>query len=184
MEHSKENGPHTTVVRKFAESDIPVMVVRFAEHHWPKSAEIFEEYLREQQAGDRVVWVADVDDQFAGYITLKWSSLYKPFRDRQIPEIMDLNVLPPYRRIGVGLKLLVTAESEAATRGDVVGIGVGLYGGDDGGYGAAQRLYVTHGYIPDGRGVTYDYQHVVPGSSVSCDDDLVLWFTRQLKKSS
>jgi GNAT superfamily N-acetyltransferase len=184
MEHSEEKGSHTTVIRRFAESDIPVMVVRFAEHHWSKPAEIFEEYLREQKAGDRVVWIASVDNEFAGYITLAWRSQYQPFRDRQIPEVMDLNVLPPFRRGGVGLKLLVTAESEAATRGDVVGIGVGLYGGDDGGYGAAQRLYVAHGYIPDGRGVTYNYRHVVPDSNVQCDDDLVLWFTRQLKRSS
>ena len=100
MEHSEEKGSHTTVIRRFAESDIPVMVVRFAEHHWSKPAEIFEEYLREQKAGDRVVWIASVDNEFAGYITLAWRSQYQPFRDRQIPEVMDLNVLPPFRRGG------------------------------------------------------------------------------------
>ena len=61
----------------------------------------------------------------------------------------------------------------AASRSDPVGIGVGLYGGDDGGYGSAQRLYVKCGYIPDGRGLTYKYQPVVPGDRVLCDDDLV-----------
>jgi GNAT superfamily N-acetyltransferase len=184
MERSEWHSHHRIVIKEFDGSDISVIVSRFAEHHWPKPVEIFEEYLREQKAGDRAVWVAHVDGHFAGYITLKWQSRYKPFRDHQIPEIMDLNILPPFRKIGAGLKLLVTAESEAATRSDIVGIGVGLYGGDDGGYGAAQRLYVTHGYIPDGRGVTYNYQHVVPGNSVPCDDDLVLWFARQLKRNT
>ena len=180
MRLSEEMVFHTIVIRRFVESDIPVIVPSFEEHHWPKPEETFKEYLLEQQAGGRVVWIANVDNKFAGYITLTWWSQYQSFRDCQIPEIMDLNVLPPFRRIGIGLKLLVTAESEAATRSDVVGIGVGLYGGDDGGYGLAQRLYVKSGYIPDGRGVTYNYQPVVPGDCMPCDDDLVLWFTKRL----
>lgn len=181
MERTKDRKSHRIVINDFDKSHIPEIVEKFAAHHWSKPAKIFEEYLLEQNAGDRFVCVAYVDKQFSGYITLKWHSQYKPFHDRQIPEIMDLNVLPPFRRLGVGLKLLATTESIAASRSDVVGIGVGLYGGDDGGYGSAQRLYVKCGYIPDGRGVTYNYQPVVPGASVLCDDDLVLWFTKQLK---
>ena len=49
----------------------------------------------------------------------------------------------PRRKIqaGVGSMLLDIAEKEAAIKSDVVGIGVGLYAGHDGGYGSAQRLY-------------------------------------------
>ncbi len=77
--------------------------------------------------------------------------------------------------------LLDIAESKAATRQDTVGIGVGLYAGEDGGYGSAQRLYVKRGYIPDGKGVTYNYHPTTPGKSYFLDDDLVLWFTKTLK---
>lgn len=83
--------------------------------------------------------------------------------------------------MGIGSLLLDTAEKAAATKSEVVGIGVGLYAGADGGYGAAQRLYVKRGYIPDGKGVTYNYQPAIPGNSYPLDDDLVLWFTKKLR---
>jgi hypothetical protein len=83
--------------------------------------------------------------------------------------------------MGVGSQLLDLAEKEAATKSGAVGIGVGLYTGEDGGYGAAQRLYVKRGYIPDGKGVTYNYQPTIPGNSYRLDDELVLWFTKKLK---
>ena len=36
------------------------------------------------------------------------------------------------------------------------------------------------GYIPEGKGVTYNYDHTIPGNSYPLDDDLVLWFTKKL----
>jgi GNAT superfamily N-acetyltransferase len=107
---------------------------------------------------------------------LKWQSSYKPFHEKSIPEIKDLNVLPPFQKQGIGSELLDTAEEAAKIQANLVGIGVGLY--ED--YGTAQKLYINRGYRPDGRGVTYNYQPVVPGSSVCIDDDLVLWFTKEL----
>jgi GNAT superfamily N-acetyltransferase len=159
---------------------IPLISEAFNQIGWNKPASIFEEYLKEQEIGARIVWVAHVYDQFAGYITLKWQSLYPSFKAQNIPEISDLNVLPAYRKMGIGSLLLDTAEKAAATKSEVVGIGVGLYAGEDGGYGAAQRLYVKRGYIPDGKGVTYNYAPTVPGNSYPLDDDLVLWFTKRL----
>jgi hypothetical protein len=47
-------------------------------------------------------------------------------------------------------------------------------------YGAAQRLYVRRGYIPDGRGIIYRGRTVNFGEAVTADDDLVLCFTREL----
>ena len=62
-------------------------------------------------------------------MTLLWTSAYGPFADRQVPEVADLNVLPRYRRQGIGNALLDRAESAASARSAVVGIGVGLYAG-------------------------------------------------------
>jgi GNAT superfamily N-acetyltransferase len=125
--------------------------------------------------------VAHVQDEFAGYVTLKWRSQYQSFQEQSIPEIVDLNVLPHYRKIGIGSLLLERAEKEALTKSQIIGIGVGLYAGEDGGYGPAQRLYVKRGYIPDGKGITYNYEPTIPGNSYPLDDDLVLWFTKKLR---
>ncbi|MGV8948528.1 MAG: GNAT family N-acetyltransferase [Candidatus Paracaedibacter sp.] len=168
--------PPEITIRPLAQSDIPIIIAKFAEHNWAKPSSTFENYLQEQQKGERVMWVAYVKDEFAGYITLKWQSNYQPFCQSKIPEIMDLNVLPSFRNIGVGSKLLEIAETTASTQSNLVGIGVGLYDG----YGEAQKLYIKRGYVPDGRGIPYNYQPVVPRSTVTLDDDLVLWLTKKL----
>jgi GNAT superfamily N-acetyltransferase len=127
-----------------------------------------------------LVWVAYIEKQLAGYVTLTWHSRYKQFALKKIPEIMDLNVLPQFRGIGIGSKLLNIAEKEASTKSNIIGVGVGLYGGNDGGYGPAQIMYIKHGYIPDGSGVTYKYNHAIPGNNFPLDDDLVLWLRKCL----
>jgi len=48
-------------------------------------------------------------------------------------------------------------------------------------YGNAQRLYVLRGYVPDGRGLTYDCWILEPMESTVNDDDLVLFFTKRLE---
>lgn len=133
----------------------------------------------EQQEGTRQIWLAFDETQFAGYVTLTTESLYPPFKKNQIPEIMDLNVLPPFRNKGIGTLLIETAEREAFKENHTVGIGVGLYGD----YGQAQKLYISRGYQPDGCGITYNYQPIEPGKSVCLDDDLVLWFTKTSRKT-
>jgi GNAT superfamily N-acetyltransferase/Ser/Thr protein kinase RdoA (MazF antagonist) len=161
---------------------IPSISEAFNQIGWNKPPSLFEGYLKEVEQGARLVWMAHLHDQCAGYVTLNWQSQYESFAAARIPEIMDLNVLPPFRKVGVGSMLLDIAEKEAATKSEVVGIGVGLYAGTDGGYGPAQRLYVKRGYIPDGKGVTYNYDHTIPGNSYPLDDDLVLWFTKKLRR--
>jgi len=170
--------PEGVTVEPLTESHIPVIVEAFAQHNWSKPRSTFEGYLKDQIERKRMVWVALQDHQLAGYVTLLWESRYEPFRTSHIPEIVDLNVLPPFRQSGIGSLLLDTAERESSQRCDQVGLGVGLYGGPDGGYGPAQKLYINRGYIPDGRGVTYDYKTVTPGDTVPLDDDLVLWLMK------
>ena len=167
-------------IRSLTEEDIKAIVSSFHQIGWDKSASLFEGYLKEQEAGERLVWVAHFKGEFAGYVTLKWQSGYLPFKEQNIPEIMDLNVLPSFRKMGIGSLLLDAAEKEALTKSQIIGIGVGLYEGEDGGYGPAQRLYVKRGYIPDGQGVAYTDQSTIPGNSYALDDDLVLWLTKKL----
>lgn len=172
-------------IRLLSEEDISAIVDEFQKVGWPKPAEIFFSYLLEQNMGSRLAWVAYVEDQLSGYVTLKWESKYEPFFIDNIPEVMDLNVLPQFRELGIASRLLSIAETEAATKSDNVGIGFGIYGGDEGvhdqGYGAAQRLYIKRGYIPDGKGGTYNYKRVKPGGSYPVDDDLVLWCIKKLR---
>jgi GNAT superfamily N-acetyltransferase len=162
------------IIKNFSSSDINTIVSAFAPFY-AKPASIFEKYLQEE---DRKVWVAynEIASRVAGYITLKLKSKYQPFAVDNIPEIMDLNVLPPFRNQGIASKLLDIAEAEAAKVSDIVGLGVGLYKD----YGSAQKLYIKRGYIPDGNGITYDYNIVNPGSMVCLDDDLILWMRKRL----
>lgn len=166
-------------IRKLEETDIHVIVSAFENSGWQtKPSNIFERYLNEQNEDKRICFVVYVGHKFAGYVTLKWHSEYKRFYKNNIPEISDLNVLPVFRRRGIGSALIKRCEELAANKSDFVGIGVGLYSD----YGEAQRLYVKHGYIPDGEGVTYDYEYAIPGKEYQLDDELILWFTKKLSR--
>lgn len=176
MTNRTDSSDHHLQIRLLTEQDIQPVAAAFATLGWDKPASQYERYFAEQNAGDRVVLVAFVAEEFAGYVTIVWHSHYPPFADAQIPEIVDFNVLPRYRRQGIGSRLMDKAEALIGERSAVVGIGVGLYPD----YGAAQRLYVRRGYIPDGRGVAYNEQSVRPGQAVPVDDSLVLFFTKDL----
>ncbi len=169
-----------TSIYTFEAPHIPAMSEAFNQIGWNKPVSLFTGYLKEQEAGERLVWVAHVQDKFTGYVTLKWQSQYPLFKAQNIPEIMDLNVLPGFRKIGIGSLLLDTAEKAAAMKSSIVGLGVGLYSG----YGAAQRLYIKRGYIPDGRGITYDGIYVEPGSVHRVDDNLILWLIKRFQRCS
>ena len=56
------------------------------------------------------------------------------------------------------------------------GIAFGLYAD----YGAAQRLYIKRGYVPDGRGLHYGVTPARPGQCYRLDDELVLYLLKRL----
>lgn len=163
-------------IRELQEQDPPLISAAFDEIGWNKPVAQNERYLREQEIGSRDVLVALVDGVFAGYVTVDWKPEYAPFQDNRIPEVQDFNVLPRFRRMRIGTALMDRAESLVLTRSDTVGIGVGMYPD----YGNAQKLYVLRGYIPDGRGLTYNYKVLKPLERTINDDDLVLYFTKSL----
>jgi ribosomal protein S18 acetylase RimI-like enzyme len=158
-------------------ADLDDIVAAFAALGWGgKDRTQYERYLREQSECVRPVVIARWDGVFAGYVTVLWRSPYEPFAAANIPEIQDFNVLPAFRRRRIGSALMDEAERLIAARSNVVGIGVGLHHD----YGAAQRLYVLRGYLPDARGITSHGARMNWGDSAKIDDDLVLWLTRTL----
>jgi len=166
----------TLKIRSLCEEDPAQISVAFDQIGWNRPAEQYEAYLREQDAGDLHVPVAISGEVFAGYVTVKWKPGYAPFADACIPEIQDPNVLPQNRRCGIATALMGRAEALVRERSSTVGIGVGMYPG----YGNAQRLSVLRGYVPDGRGLTYNEEVLPPMAATVNDDDLVLYFTKQL----
>jgi GNAT superfamily N-acetyltransferase len=167
----------TPVIRLLESKDIPEIAEAFHQLGWNKPASQYERYLREQSLGLRPVFVAFVNEEFSGYLTICWHSLYEPFRKQNIPEIVDFNVLPKFRRQGIGTKLMDMAEDTIAKVNPIAGIGVGL----DPDYGAAQRLYVLRGYVPDGRGLHYRDRYVKYNEQITVDDELALYLTKELK---
>jgi len=168
------------VLRPLQSTDIAQVVAAFAALGWGgKDLLQFDRYLAEQEAGTRVTRFAFVEGLFAGYLNVLWRSGYPPFAAADIPEINDFNVLPTFRRQGIGTALMEEAERVIAGRSPIAGVGVGMSEG----YGTAQRLYVQRGYVPDGRGLMTHERPVVEGESVVVDDDLVLYYTKQLKSA-
>lgn len=170
-------GNTKSLIRPLESNDIPEIAEAFKKLGWNKPASQYERYLAQQELGVRDVYVAFVDGQFAGYLTICWESSYRPFLVNSIPEIVDFNVLPRFRRMRIGTQLMDKAESEIAKVSPVAGIGVGMTGD----YGAAQKLYILRGYIPDGRGLHWRDHHVHYHEDVTVDDDLALYLTKELK---
>ena len=164
-------------IRLIACNDFDLIEASFKAQGWNKSATQFEEYFKQQQENQRVVFLAFFAGNFSGYGTVKWVSDYLPFKQMNVPEISDLNVLKKYQGLGIGRALIEMAEQVIFENHKISGIGVGLLPD----YGAAQRLYFKLGYKPDGFGITYQNQRCQYGSNVIIDDDLVLWMTKSLK---
>ena len=136
----------------------------------------FERCLAEQAAGNRLVLLAVLEDA-VGYVQLNFKPLYPPFRRFNMPEVQDLNVVPEARRQGIGAALVAFCEDEVKRRGGSdIAISVGLYPR----YGAAQRLYVQRGYVPDGAGACYDDVPVTNGELRAMDDLLTLKLIKPL----
>lgn len=164
-------------IRGLQEQDILPIAEAFDSIGWNKPVSQYQRYLAEQIKEVRKVLVAFENDKFAGYLTIVWESNYLPFKTGQIPEIQDFNVLPNARRKGVGTKLMDKAEEIVSQTSAIIGIGVGM----DADYGAAQRLYVLRGYVPDGRGIVWQNRFPTYGEQVTVDDNLNLYFIKELK---
>jgi len=168
----------TIKTRPMQESDIAVLAEEFGiKQGWKgKDEEQFAKYFAEHVSGTRHVLVAEFCGSPAGYVTLLPNCATGPFTDRHIPVVCDFNVLIKFQRQGVGTALMDAVENLAKETSDTICLGVGLYTS----YGAAQRMYIKRGYIPDGSGVWYNDKNLLPYEPCLNDDDLVLYLSKKL----
>lgn len=170
---------HDLTIRAMGEEDIGSLTETFCFPWTTKQAtrEKWKRYYVEQQNHARTVYLLEAQNQLIGYGSLLRISEYPSFKEKGIPEINDVWIHEEMCNQGFGQKLIASLENMARKVGyKKVGIGVGLYKD----YGAAQRLYVQMGYIPDGMGVRYKSSYVTPGEQYLMDDDLILWMKKTL----
>lgn len=164
------------VIRALQSSDCQKIHQSFVAQGWKKPAAKYYQYLDLQEQGIRDFLLATYENEFAGYLTINWTSHYPPFKERGIPEIVDFNVLKKFQRRGIGTALMDEAERRIQQVSPIAGIGFGITKD----YGAAQILYIKRGYIPDGRGLLLDGESLDYGQQVTISDDLVICLTKSL----
>lgn len=174
MAFSLEND---VFIRSIKETDIDVILRNYAEQGWPKQKEVFKKYLDGQKNNSLYVFIAECDNDIAGYVVLYPDTDIGPFAAKKIPVISDFIVFEKYQRNGIGNKILDEAEKKASELSDKVQLGVGLHYG----YGSAQRVYIKRGYIPDGTGVWYNDLKLEQYANCKNDDDLVLFLIKDLR---
>ncbi len=164
-------------IRSMIPEDAKVYYDTYLSYGWHPKMETYENYYREQQNGERLVFVPEYEGKVVGICTLVLHPTEGPWGGQNIPEIVDLCVFFHIHKSGIGSKLLDVAEAEAAKRSDKVFLAVGCHSG----YGPAQRIYVKRGYIPDGSGVWYQNRKLDQYAPCVNDDDLLLFMSKELK---
>lgn len=161
-------------IRAATTGDIQALYTIAAKMKAAHEKDYFERCFSE---GRRVLALAETGGEAVGYAIVNYTPTYPPFRRLNIPEIQDLNVVPDARRNGTGEKLVAWCEAllKSEGHGDAA-ISVGL----DASYGAAQRLYVRMGYVPDGAGIAYDDVPVTKGELRPVDGLLTLKLVKSL----
>lgn len=165
------------IIKQCVEEDIKTLNQFVSKNVHPIENQYFQTAFQEQIDGKRLILLARINGELAGYAHLNFYPQYAPFRRLGIPEIQDLFVAHDYRRQGVGEFIITECEKLAKSRGaSEIGLGVGVSGQ----FGAAQRLYARMGYIPDGAGVVFDRQPVNAGEMRPVDDRLCLMLIKSL----
>ena len=164
-------------IRSMVPEDAKVYYDTYMSYGWHPQIETYENYYKEQEKSERIVFVAEYEGKVCGICTLVLHPKEGPFAGKGYPEIVDLGVFFHIHKQGIGSKLLDVAEAEAAKISDTVFLAVGCHSG----YGAAQRIYVKRGYIPDGSGVWYQGKVLDQYAPCVNDDDLLLFMSKKLK---
>ena len=164
------------LIRSMRTDDARIIYEIYLSYGWRPSIETYENYYREQKENKRKVFIAEYKGKESGLCTLVMEPAEGLWAGMKIPEIVDLSVFIRARNKGIGNKLLDVVEQEAAKVSDTVYLAVGVHSG----YGAAQRIYVKRGYIPDCSDAWYQGKQLEQYAPCCNDDDLLLFMSKRL----
>lgn len=114
--------------------------------------------------------------EIAGYVFVYYKCRWGGLANCELPCIIDLKVFEKYRRNGIATSLMNVAENIARRYSDKIYLDVCL----NSEYGAAQRLYVKRGYVPDGKGIYYEEKVCDTNALCKNDDELTLCMVKEL----
>ncbi len=166
----------TITVRSMMPEDVKVLYDTYLSYGWHPNIETYENYYKEQEEGKRLVFIAEYEGRVSGQCTLVLNPDEGPWKNKGIPEIVDLTVFFDVHNKGIGSRLLDAVEAEASKISKQVYLAVGVHSG----YGPAQRMYVKRGYVFDGSGVWYQGKQLEQYAPCVNDDDLVLFMLKEL----
>ncbi len=161
------------LIRNIIQEDAEIICAEEIAQGWNQTVDKYYTRLADYAAGKAICLVAEFKGNVAGYINVYPNG---PQGDSGRCEIIDFGVLEKYRCHGIGTKLMDVAEQIAKEYSDTVWLGVGLHSC----YGSAQRMYCKRGYIPDGTGVWYGDKVAEPYRNYCNDDELALYFSKEL----
>jgi len=165
------------LIRDMLESDTEIITEEEHLQGWVhQKVEKYKQRLQDVAAGKCVALVAEYKGNIAGYFNVYFNTMCSLFGGQGYPELIDLGVLKKYRNHGIGNILMQVAENISRKYGDIVVIGVGLHRD----YGAAQRMYVKRGFIPDGSGIWWRGKPLEPYADMKNDDEVTLYMTKKL----
>lgn len=163
-------------IRSMIPEDAKILYDTYLSYGWHPNIETYENYYKEQEAGKRLVFIAEYEDNVCGQCTLVLDPEEGPWSKKGIPEVVDLTVFFDVRNKGIGNRIMDVVEEKASKISNKVYLAVGVHSG----YGAAQRMYVKRGYIFDGSGVWYRGKQLDQYAPCVNDDDLVLFMSKEI----
>jgi len=109
------------VYRPMIPADIDHLFSEFQAQGWEKPRGVLEGYLNDQENGERIIFIAEINGEDAGYVTLYPEAKdAPPFREKHFPEIKDFNVFKKFQRRGIGTGLMDRIEAAASGIADTV----------------------------------------------------------------
>ena len=167
----------TLRIHPLLKNEIPTTIELFAATVYDGNYAEARTHFDESVNGPSDTFLAYVEGDLAGFVTIRWESHNEQFKREGIPFIHHLLVFGDYQGQGIANALLDAAEQLIGTRASQAGICVGIFDA----YGPAQRLYAKRGYIPDGRGVCQWHRPIKAGEELTVDHDLIIWMIKALK---
>jgi ribosomal protein S18 acetylase RimI-like enzyme len=107
-------------IRQAEEADAAWLQASFTKIGWSKPDGYFAACCRQQSDGEIVLLLATGKaGAYRGHCKVVWQPDYPYFKDNNIPETQDLNVLGAYRRQGIASQLMDEAERMIGERSAV-----------------------------------------------------------------